>query len=183
VREELVARQCLASDGRPAEQRAPKRISLFRFPFGACNPQALDAVGEMGLRAIQWDIASGDPWIGQTPELMAKAIGASAKPGSIVVFHANGRGRHTASALPIIVEELKAQGFGFATVSELLKVGAVGEREAPAICYDTRPGDADKYDKLAQHLATLTDRWRAKMQPGFGASFSTGFKTEIKKAP
>src|SRR5262249_2255800 len=128
VREELLTQHCLAADGRPAEQRAPKRISLFRFPFGACSPQALDAVGELGLRAIQWDISSGDPWIGQTPERMVKAVSAGAKPGSIIIFHANGRGRHTASALPIIVEALKAQGYGFATVSELLKAGTVGER-------------------------------------------------------
>ena len=49
----------------------------------------------MGLKAIQWDVSSGDPWIGQTPERMTKAVLDSVKPGSIVLFHANGRGWHT----------------------------------------------------------------------------------------
>jgi hypothetical protein len=39
--------------------------------------------------------------------------------------------------------QLKAKGFEFVTVSELL---AQGTPEISATCYDARPGDTDKYD-------------------------------------
>jgi peptidoglycan/xylan/chitin deacetylase (PgdA/CDA1 family) len=158
VREDLAGRRCLAPDSRrPAYLLSARGLTLFRFPFGACNPQALAALGDRGLRAIQWDVSSGDPSPGESAEHMAKAVLAEVRPGSIVVFHANGRGWHTPTALPMIVEALQAQGYGFATVSELL---ASGEPVTSATCYNNKPGDTDRYDKIAQHLATLYDRWR-----------------------
>src|SRR5262245_2396369 len=63
------------------------------------------------------------------------------QPGSIVLFHANGRGWHTEGALPGIIATLKARGYEFATVSELL---AAGEPVVSATCYDSRPGDTDR---------------------------------------
>ena len=67
------------------------------------------------------------------------------RPGSIVLMHANGRGYNTAAAVPTIVQKLKAQGYELVTVSELL---AAGEPEIVQTCYDARPGDTDKYDRL-----------------------------------
>jgi peptidoglycan/xylan/chitin deacetylase (PgdA/CDA1 family) len=195
VRAKLAARQCLARDAlRLAHEASPRRLSLFRFPFGASNEQALEAVGQMGLKAVQWDVSSGDPWIGQKPEMIAKAVLTNVKPGSIVLFHANGRGWHTPSALPEIVEALKRQGYGFVTVSELLKLG---KPEYSPFCYDSRKGDTDRYDTLAQRLDTLYERWRRKVLSGPiepksvpvpvpakkpGAT-GNGFRTETKKEP
>jgi hypothetical protein len=71
---------------------------------------------------------------------MARQVLANVQPGSIVLFHANGRGRHTDAALPAIVAALKSQGYQFVTVSELL---AAGEPMMTATCYDSRPGDRD----------------------------------------
>jgi peptidoglycan/xylan/chitin deacetylase (PgdA/CDA1 family) len=150
VREELQSRQCLARDGQGlAHERAPGRMALFRFPFGACNDASLNAVADMGLATIQWDVSSGDPWPGQRPELMVKAVLSHVRPGSIVLFHANGRGWHTSEALPSIVGELRKRGYGFVTVSELL---ALGKPVAEPRCYDSRPGDTDRYDGLARRL-------------------------------
>jgi peptidoglycan/xylan/chitin deacetylase (PgdA/CDA1 family) len=118
------------------------RMSLFRFPFGACNKAALDAVNDAGLLAIQWDLSTGDPVRSQSAEAIAAAM-LRAKPGSIIIAHANGRGFHTAEALQIALPQLKAKGFEFVTVSELL---AQGTPEISATCYNTRPGDTDKYD-------------------------------------
>jgi len=66
-----------------------------------------------------------------------------ARLGSIVLFHANGRGWHTQGALPGIIAGLKARGYEFATVSELL---AAGEPVTSPTCYDSRPGDADRVE-------------------------------------
>ena len=65
------------------------------------------------------------------------------KPGSIVISHANGRGYHTAEALPLAIPKLKAAGFEFVTISELL---AAGKPVVEQRCYDSRPGDTDHYD-------------------------------------
>jgi peptidoglycan/xylan/chitin deacetylase (PgdA/CDA1 family) len=160
VREELETRQCLARNGRlPAP---PERLSLFRFPFGACNEQSLGVVGDLGLKAIQWDVSSGDPWIGQKPDMIVKAVLTRVAPGSIILFHANGRGWHTPGALPEVVQALKRQGYSFATVSELL---ARGKPEYGPLCYDSRPGDTDRYDTLAHRLDVAYDRWRQKFLP------------------
>jgi peptidoglycan/xylan/chitin deacetylase (PgdA/CDA1 family) len=43
-----------------------------------------------------------------------------ARNGSIIIMHANGRGWHTAEALPQIIAFLRGRGFELVTVSELL---------------------------------------------------------------
>jgi hypothetical protein len=67
-----------------------------------------------------------------------------------VLFHANGRGWHTDAALPKIVGELRARGYEFVTVSDLL---AAGEPVIAPTCYDLRPGDTDRYDRLFAPLS------------------------------
>jgi peptidoglycan/xylan/chitin deacetylase (PgdA/CDA1 family) len=46
-----------------------------------------------------------------------------ARNGSIIVMHMNGRGWHTAEALPGIIDELRRQGFTLTTVSDLIHDG------------------------------------------------------------
>ena len=52
---------------------------------------------------------------------------------------------HTAEALPLVIPKLKALGYEFVTVSELL---AAGKPVISETCYDSRPGDTDRYDNL-----------------------------------
>lgn len=154
VRAELEAKQCIARDAVTlAAAQAPKRMNYLRFPYGACNPASLEAVAQEGLVAIQWDVAAGDPAPGESAAQMARVVLASVQPGSIVIFHANGRGWHTDAALPRIVSELKAQGYEFVTIPELL---AAGESEVVSTCFNLRPGDTNIYDFLlggAEHGA------------------------------
>jgi hypothetical protein len=75
-------------------------------------------------------------------QAIQRQVLSNVAPGSIVLFHANGRGWHTEAALSGIIAGLKAQGYEFATVSELL---AAGEPVMSATCYDSRPGDADRW--------------------------------------
>ncbi len=69
----------------------------------------------------------------------------SVRPGSIIVFHANGRGHGTAAALPRIISGLKEKGFSFMTVSKLLEEGTP---ESAKECYELQPGDDRCYDDL-----------------------------------
>lgn len=122
-----------------------EHATLFRFPFGTCKPESLNAVNDAGLLAIQWSVVSGDPARAQTAEAIRQGVVSHVKPGSIVVMHANGRGWHTAEALPLMIEELRKRGFEFATVGELLDKG---EPVIADSCYEVRPGDNARYDKL-----------------------------------
>jgi peptidoglycan-N-acetylglucosamine deacetylase len=149
VRANLEEKQCMPSDGSAATREADNRLTLFRYPFGACDPASLDAVATLGLQAVQWDVSSGDPEKRLGAQRMVHAVLAAVRPGSIVLFHANGRGWHTQAALPAIVAALKAKNFQFATVSELL---GAGQPEIAPTCYDAKPGDADHYDRLARRL-------------------------------
>ena len=142
LRQSLRAKSCYR-DASPAKSDAAQP-SVFRFPFGTCNTESLNAVNDAGLLAIQWDVETGDPAKAINAEAI-RGAGAAAKPGAIIVMHANGRGWHTAEALPLMIEDLRKRGFECATVSELL---AKGEPVIAKECYENKPGDNAKYDKL-----------------------------------
>lgn len=143
MRQSLGAKACYQPGS--SDMGASARLSFFRFPFGTCTAESLKAVNDAGLLAIQWDIPSGDPARGQSAEAIRKGVAASAKPGSIIVMHANGRGWHTAEALPLLIEDLRKRGFEFATVGEML---AKGQPIIADSCYELKPGDNARYDKL-----------------------------------
>jgi peptidoglycan-N-acetylglucosamine deacetylase len=171
VREGLEAEQC-TWPGRGAPVRG-KELQLFRFPFGACDPESLKAVANSGMMAVQWDVSSGDPSPGLSPELMERDVVGAVKPGSIVLFHANGRGWHTQSALPKIVARLRADGYEFATVSELLKAG---KPEFAPVCYDVRRGDTNHYDDLGRRLEARYEAFKTARK--VAAAGSNGFPAD-----
>ena len=123
----------------------PKVPTLFRFPYGTCNAASLQALAERGLAAIQWDVVTADPVKAQSARAIAQAVLRQAKPGSIVICHANGRGWNTARALPMFIPEMRKRGFRFVTVSELL---VSGRPVAQDECYEMHPGDNKRYDKI-----------------------------------
>jgi peptidoglycan-N-acetylglucosamine deacetylase len=144
VRANLTKAQCAVPQAAGLRD-VPERPALTRFPFGACHADSLAVAQQAGMAVIQWDVSTGDP----SPETSARAIAATmlrqTKPGSIILAHANGRGVHTAEALPAAIKGLRERGFVFTTVSALL---AAGPPEIVSSCYDRVPGDTDKYDRL-----------------------------------
>ena len=52
-----------------------------------------------------------------------------------------------AEALPLFVPQLRARGYEFVTVGELL---AAGTPEIAPTCYERRPGDNARYDVVAK---------------------------------
>ena len=161
IRADLAQSQCVRALPDAMSAVAPLPV-LFRFPYGACNAAAITAVNDLGLTAIQWNVSTGDPAPGQSARAIAQAMLRHARPGSIILAHANGRGWHTAEALPLALPLLRAKGFEFVTVSELL---AAGRPVAENRCYDTRPGDTDRYDFLVAHRARPADGWITTIHP------------------
>jgi len=93
---------------------------LFRLPFGYYDERVLREVAAQKVRIIQWDVVSGDPDPAVSAAAMLKAVPAEARNGSIIIFHANGRGWHTAAALAPIIAALRQKGFELVTVGTLL---------------------------------------------------------------
>jgi len=110
-------------------QLTGRQATLFRFPFGAYNAEALQVVSEQGLLAIQWDVLTGDPDPGISAKDIVQTVTAQAQNGSIVIMHLNGRGQHTAEALLAIINRLRDRGYTFVTISQLL---APATSEAPS---------------------------------------------------
>jgi len=144
LRLELAESPCVRRAGDAEMSKIPLVPRTFRFPYGACRPEALRIVAEAGLPAIQWDVVLGDPVQGQPVSNIVQTVLKRARPGSIVVGHANGRGFGTAEALDIVIPQLMAQGFRFVTVSELLRFGkAIRTSE----CYEESLGETMPYDQ------------------------------------
>jgi peptidoglycan/xylan/chitin deacetylase (PgdA/CDA1 family) len=121
---EELARRARAQGIDPGEMEKITRVPhAFRFPYGTCSPEALGIVARLGLVAIQWDIVTGDPDRHQSAQRIAAVILNRIEPGAIIICHANGRGWWTADALPLFVPKLKALGYEFVTISELLQCG------------------------------------------------------------
>jgi peptidoglycan-N-acetylglucosamine deacetylase len=164
-RSELATRACAASQ-RSALASVPERMGLQRFPFGSCNAASLQAAADNGLLSIQWDLSTGDPAPSQSARAIADVMIRNVRPGSIILAHANGRGVHTAEALPLAIPKLKEMGYQFVTVGELL---AAGRPVIADTCYDSRPGDTDKYDFLFSRrpspTGALSNGWRPSLIP------------------
>jgi peptidoglycan-N-acetylglucosamine deacetylase len=161
VRGRLVERQCLNRDAKAPETAVPPRMSLFRYPFGACDDSGKEAVSRNGLLAVQWDISSSDPDKSLSAPAMADLVVKRVRPGSIVLFHANGRGWNTPKAVPEIVARLEGANFKFATVGDLLAYPGA-QWEVSKECYDERPGDTNRYDGLSRTLNARYEKFLAR---------------------
>jgi peptidoglycan-N-acetylglucosamine deacetylase len=95
--------------------------TLFRPPYGEYNELTVGLVKALGLRFIQWSIESGDPDPSLTTEQILARVSKRAKRGSIIVFHANGKGKQTRQVIErLTIEVLPHKGLKPMTISELL---------------------------------------------------------------
>ncbi|MGH7232653.1 MAG: hypothetical protein ACREJU_15040, partial [Nitrospiraceae bacterium] len=66
-------------------------------------------------------VVSGDPDPALSRNQIFRTVKAGARNGNIVVFHANGKGRHTRDVVENLYEDLiLRQGFQLMTVTDLL---------------------------------------------------------------
>jgi len=101
--------------------------SYFRFPGGCYQKQDLKPVNNAGLKAVQWDVVSGDAFADSASSIVNKTV-SNTQNGSIVVLHLGGpNAPHTAQALKQIIPQLKSKGFRFATLHTLLNPPSVSE--------------------------------------------------------
>jgi len=101
--------------------------ALFRAPNGFHTPWQLHAVASHHMRTVGWDVQPND-WERHDPSALAKSVIAHTRPGSIIVLH-DGQDTRTASnrsvtyeALGLIIGGLRAKGYRFVRLDELLGV-------------------------------------------------------------
>jgi peptidoglycan/xylan/chitin deacetylase (PgdA/CDA1 family) len=108
-----------------AAQTAIKSVTgvtprYFRAPYGEYDGSLVKIAAALGLTTIQFDLASGDPDKHFTADRLSRWVLHKARGGSIVVMHINTHGWHTAEAMPTIIKTLRARGYRFVTISQLL---------------------------------------------------------------
>jgi peptidoglycan-N-acetylglucosamine deacetylase len=113
----------------------------FRFPGLCSDAAAVKRVEDQGYTVIGGDVDGADAFE-KSPRWIASDVVTHVRPGSIVVLHMHGgpNAPGTAFALPDIIKTLRAEGYTFVKVSDLLKLPP-GEpvKRAPTPRPTTRP--------------------------------------------
>ncbi len=101
--------------------------ALYRPPNGFHTPWQLLAVSRNDMRAVTWDVLPRD-WKNPPPDVLARRVLDSVRPGSIVTLHdgddtnATADRSATLAALPQIIEGLRQRGYRLVRLDELLTV-------------------------------------------------------------
>jgi peptidoglycan/xylan/chitin deacetylase (PgdA/CDA1 family) len=104
----------------------PDAMPYFRFPGGCYDRRALKALTPTGVTAVQWDVVSGDAFATDAAAV-ARQVLEGVRPGSVVVMHCTrSAAPATERAVRTVVPALRARGFRFVRVSQL--IGAAGGR-------------------------------------------------------
>ncbi|MEH0653278.1 polysaccharide deacetylase family protein [Streptomyces scabiei] len=108
-------------------------MPYFRFPGGCYDSRALRSLSASGVTAVQWDVVSGDAFATDADDVVRQVLDG-VRPGSVVVMHC------TRSAAPVtekavrrIVPVLRARGYRFVKVSDLVGTAAATETAAAAV--------------------------------------------------
>jgi peptidoglycan/xylan/chitin deacetylase (PgdA/CDA1 family) len=94
---------------------------LYRPPYAVHNPTVVEVAHEEKVVVVEYDIASGDSDKTLSEDAVLKDLMEKIRPGSIVIFHMNGNGVHTASLIRRLVPWLRKQGLKPVTVGALVK--------------------------------------------------------------
>jgi peptidoglycan-N-acetylglucosamine deacetylase len=93
---------------------------LFRAPYGSVSSSLINVASSLGFSTIQWDVDPRDWSLPGTSTIISRVL-ASVRPGSIILQHFAGGPRYqTLNALPAEINTLRARGYKFVTVTQML---------------------------------------------------------------
>ncbi|GAB3703623.1 hypothetical protein GCM10028815_12780 [Mariniluteicoccus flavus] len=107
-----------------------KDVTVFRPPYGSHNAMVDGVAKELGESVILWDVDTMD-WKSRNATAVRGEVKRLTKPGSIVLMH--DIHASTVAAVPGVVDDLKAQGYVFVTVTQLM-----GGQTTPGKTYTNR---------------------------------------------
>ncbi|MCL6628785.1 MAG: polysaccharide deacetylase family protein, partial [Armatimonadetes bacterium] len=94
-----------------------KSSLYFRPPGGHISEATKQAAARQGFKAVFWTVGCSR-YEGTTKDELVAHVVKGAGDGAIVLMH-NGE-PVTCGALPVIIQQLRAQGYQFVTLSDLL---------------------------------------------------------------
>ena len=99
------------------------RPRLFRPPEGALDQTAIEVACRNGYEVILWSLDTRD-WEVKDENVIARRVLSAVKPGDIILMHDFiGHNSKTPEALEFLIPKLRALGYEFVTVGELLGIG------------------------------------------------------------
>jgi peptidoglycan/xylan/chitin deacetylase (PgdA/CDA1 family) len=101
---------------------------VFRPPYGDFDGSVVRSAAALGLATVTWEVDPADYALPGTAAIVRRVL-AQVRPGSIVLSHDGGglRGQ-TLAAYPEIIRALRARGYRFVTVPEMLGFRGVYRR-------------------------------------------------------
>ncbi|MEH2148868.1 polysaccharide deacetylase family protein [Nostoc sp.] len=124
-----------------------EKTTLFRPPGGFLNNGLAEYAKNEKYAVMMWSEESGDAQrrSPQAPGLVKNVL-KYAKPGAIVLMHDGGGNRSkSVKALPEMIAGLKAQGYRFVTIPQLLEIQAqeehLAEVASPTVTKDEHPNN------------------------------------------
>jgi peptidoglycan-N-acetylglucosamine deacetylase len=101
---------------------------VFRPPYGDYDSAVVRTARSLGLATVMWDVDPSDWALPGTPAIEQRVL-AQVRPGSIVISHDGGGPRgETLAAYPHIISALRARGYRFVTIPQLLGLRPVYRR-------------------------------------------------------
>lgn len=129
---------------------------IFRPPYGAYNSTVLQRIGDAGYPySIMWTIDTID-WTGNSASAIVSRVMNNIVPGAIVLMHTGAGAPGTPPALPTMITRLKALGYRFVTIDQLLNLSS-SIRTYTVRSGDTLYGIALRYNTTVARLAQLNN--------------------------
>lgn len=93
----------------------------YRPPGGVMTHDVMNAVQSCGYDIIHWSVDPRDWSLARTASIIAKSVKTNVSSGDIILFHDGGLNqRQTVAALQELITHLRAEGYRFVTISQLL---------------------------------------------------------------
>lgn len=100
--------------------RLPK---YWRPPYGEVDDTLIRTAASVGLYTVEFDLPAGDADYNVSDARLIDWIVSKASSGTIVVMHMNRPGNKTAEVLPTIAQALRAKGYVFSKIGDMLASG------------------------------------------------------------
>jgi peptidoglycan/xylan/chitin deacetylase (PgdA/CDA1 family) len=94
--------------------------AFFRFPAINYDARTLADVEALGFRVVHYRWEAGDPDPRETADRIVRETLEAVRPGDILIQHINGRGWHSAEAMPQLVAGLEAKAYRFVLLRDYL---------------------------------------------------------------
>ena len=112
------------------EDAIGKPSNLFRPPFGARRPAVLRVARELGLMPVMWNVTGYD-WNAPPAAVIERKVSRRIRGGDVILLHDGGHKgmgadrSQTVAATDGLISRYQAEGWEFATISQMMKDSGV----------------------------------------------------------